>query len=70
MRDDDAPAAGVIHGAGTGEFALCGLACDAFDSGDWHEPVAFALPGELVTCRECRAQLDHMRQAFRRYRAC
>lgn len=44
----------AISPAGSGEFAACGLAFDAHDSGDHDEPVIFAGAGEAVTCPECR----------------
>jgi len=54
--------------AGGGEYSLCGLAFDAHDSGDEPEPVHFAVGGQLVTCRECRAMIDYVR-TFKGYRA-
>jgi hypothetical protein len=36
------------------EFAVCGLAYDAHESGDHEEPVVLAREGEAVTCGECR----------------
>lgn len=56
------------HGEGLGEFALCGLAFDAHDSGDVDEPVEFAEPGKLVTCPDCKHVLDYVRENFRGYR--
>lgn len=58
-----------LHAQGPQEHALCGLAFDAFDSNDHHEPVAFAKLGETVTCPMCRAHLDHIRLAFNKYKA-
>lgn len=61
----------VRHGTGVnvgGEFTLCGLACDAFESGDADKPVTFAAPGEIVTCKECRDVIYHVK-TFRGYRA-
>lgn len=49
------------------EFTLCGLAYDAYESGDEQEPVIFAAPGAVVTCKDCRAVINHCR-AFRGYR--
>ncbi|WP_199028472.1 hypothetical protein [Ralstonia sp. ASV6] len=59
-------AKGTIAGR---EYSLCGLACDAHESGDTDEPVEFAEAGELVTCVECRDAIDHVRASFKRYRA-
>lgn len=57
----------VRHGKSNApEFAVCGLACDAHESGDWHEPVVYAAPGETVTCAECRAAIDWARAAYTR----
>lgn len=61
--------AAKIHGEGHTEFTLCGLACDAHESGDHDEPVVSAKPGELVTCHECRQVLDRIRGEFKGYRA-
>lgn len=35
------------------EYSLCGLAIDAFESGDSEAPVVFATPQERVTCPLC-----------------
>lgn len=59
---------GEVHAPGHQEHSLCGLAPEAFDSGDHYEPVQFADPGEQVTCTMCREVIDHVRQHFRRYR--
>jgi len=56
------------HAAGPQEHALCGLAEDAHESGDWHEPVVMAKPGESVTCKECRDVIDFIRLNFNRYK--
>jgi hypothetical protein len=58
----------VLHGEGQQEHSLCGMAFDAFDSGDAEEPIIFAKSGEVVTCQECRAELDFVRRAYCRYR--
>lgn len=60
MKHCDTPAGGY-------EFTLCGVAFDAFDTGDAEEPVVFAQAGELITCKECRNVIDHAR-AFKNYR--
>lgn len=59
-----------VHAPGSisGEFMLCGLAFDAFDSGDAEEPVRWTAPRQIVTCEQCRQVLDHVRSQFRGYR--
>lgn len=57
-----------VHAPGRLEHALCGLSFDAHDSGDADAPVVFAKTGEMVTCRMCRLEIDHVRETFRRYR--
>lgn len=57
-------AGGIIAG---GEYALCGLAFDAFESGDHDTPVIEAKPEQLVTCIECRKSIDHAK-SFINYR--
>lgn len=57
------------HARGRLEHSLCGLAMDAYESGDHEEPVVFATPGQLVTCSMCRLEIDHVRDSFKRYRA-
>ena len=57
----------VLHGEGQQEHSLCGMAFDAFDSGDADEPIIFAKSGEVVTCPECRAELDFVRRCYRKY---
>lgn len=56
------------HAPGTQEHTLCGMAFDAFDTGDCEEPIVFAEPGQLVTCAACQEQLDHAQKCFKRYR--
>lgn len=53
---------------GPQEHALCGLACDAFDTGDVDAPVVFAATGQQVTCEYCRHVLDYVRDRFQGYR--
>jgi hypothetical protein len=53
---------------GIQEHSLCGMAFDAFESGDADAPVVFAQPGEQVTCQECLALIRYVRSAFRRNR--
>lgn len=56
----------VRHGStNQPEFTLCGFAFDAHDSGDADEPIIFAKRGEVVTCEECRAVIDYIRQHYR-----
>lgn len=50
-------------GYGT-DYTLCGLAQDAFDTGDADEPVVVAQAGELVTCEYCHSVIDHVRATF------
>lgn len=52
------------HANGLQEHSLCGLAFDAFDSGDHEEPVVFAERGEKVTCETCREHIDWVRNNF------
>jgi hypothetical protein len=49
-----------------GEFMLCGLAYDEPD--DAGRELVQARPGQVVTCDNCRAVIDHVRTTFRRYR--
>lgn len=44
-----------------GEFTICGIAFDAFDSGDVDEPTRFASPGETITCPECRKVIAYFK---------
>jgi hypothetical protein len=54
-----------LHGIGDqGEFMLCGLAFDAFESGDHHEPVKQAKKGQTITCPDCRRVLDVLRTSY------
>ena len=47
-------AKGVRHLEGSvSEFTACGIAFDAFESGDADAPVAFAAAGQSVTCQDC-----------------
>lgn len=58
----------VLHAEGEVEHSLCGMAFDAFDSGDSDEPIIFAKDGEVVTCAPCREHLDFVRRYYKRYR--
>lgn len=51
----------IMPGAGQ-EYSVCGLAIDAYESGDESEPVLFANAGEVVTCRLCREIVGEIRQ--------
>lgn len=60
-----------IHGTAWSqgeEFTMCGMAFDAFESGDADAPIVFAERGETVTCKDCRDAIDHVRKSFKRYR--
>lgn len=57
-----------LHAHGRLERTLCGFAPEAFESGDSEQPIVFAEPGQVVTCRICRAEIDHIRANFNRYR--
>ena len=57
-----------VHAPGPQEHSLCGLAPEAFNSGDHYEPVVFASDLQSVTCTHCRAQIDHVRKHFKGYR--
>lgn len=48
--------------AGGAEYTACGLAFDAYDSGDHSDPIEFAKSGEIVTCADCREAIDHFRK--------
>lgn len=50
------------------EFAACGMAFDAHDSGAADHPIVFAESGERITCEECRRALDYYR-TVKGYRA-
>lgn len=58
-----------VHGHGPQEHSLCGLAPEAFESGDHDEVVVFAKPGQVVTCTFCRHTIDHVRTHFKGYNA-
>lgn len=49
------------------EFTMCGVAYDAFDTGDAEEPIVFAKDGETVTCTDCRRVINHAKK-FKSYR--
>ena len=58
----------VRHAEGEIEHSLCGVAFDAYSSGDWPTEVVFAKAGETVTCPECCAHIDFVRSQYRHYR--
>jgi hypothetical protein len=51
-----------------GEHTLCGIAPEAYEVGFADEPVIFAIPGQIITCKTCRAILDFCR-GFKGYKA-
>lgn len=57
-----------VHAQGPVEFTVCGLAPEAFESGDADEPIVIAGTGELVTCPTCRRFIDFAKSNFKRYR--
>lgn len=57
-----------LHAPGALDHSLCGMAPEAFDTGDSVEPIVFARRGEIVTCSTCRAAMDYIRNNFNRYR--
>lgn len=50
------------------EFTLCGMAPEAFETGDADEPVVIAEPGEAISCPTCCRTIDYVRRNFRAYR--
>lgn len=55
----------VRHGQDTtGEFTACGMAFDAYDSGDADEPIVFVKGKETVTCQDCRDVIDYFKMTF------
>lgn len=60
----------IKHAPGSlADFALCGLALDAYETLVVDEPVLIASRTEVVTCEACRRVIDHVRQSFTaRYR--
>lgn len=57
----------TLHAEGLVEHALCGMAFDAFQSGDADEPIKFAAAGQRVTCEACRRHIDFVRRAYKGY---
>jgi len=47
---------------GGGEYSICGIACDAYESGDVETEIRFAAEGEPVTCKECRRAVIQIRK--------
>lgn len=41
------------------EIMACGLADDAFLSGDHDEPIFWATRGQKVTCKDCLRAIEH-----------
>lgn len=55
----------ILHGPSYDpEFTLCGLAFDAFDSGDCDSPIVFAQIGERVTCDYCIRVIEDVRHGY------
>lgn len=53
----------MIHAASElPEFTMCGIAFDAFMSGDVDEEIVFAKKGQIVDCEDCRRAIDHAKQ--------
>lgn len=50
-----------------GEYTACGVAFDAYNTGDAEEPILVAMPGQVATCVECRRVVDFYK-AIRGYR--
>lgn len=57
---------GVIHAAGEQEHALCGMAFDAYETGDADAPIVFAEPGQKVTCEFCCRVVDFVQSHYDR----
>lgn len=53
-----------IHADGPNEHTLCGLAVDAFDSGDVDAPIRYAKRGAAVSCALCFAMIEHVYSNF------
>jgi hypothetical protein len=62
------PEAAEVHAHGLQEHSLCGLAPEAFETGDHSCQVVFAQQREQVTCKHCRAAIDYIRANYRGYR--
>lgn len=46
-----------------GEFTVCGMAFDAFESGDADAPIVFAGTRQFITCQECCEIIQQFRSA-------
>lgn len=57
----------TLHAEGQNEHSLCGMAFDAYESGDADGPIVFASAGQQVTCEECRRHIDFVRRTYRGY---
>ena len=44
------------------EYTLCGMAFDAYASGDSEEPISFACGNEAITCKHCRRAVTEIRK--------
>jgi len=56
------------HAEGEQEHSLCGMAFDAFESGDSDEEIVFAKSGDMVTCEDCKRHIDFVMNNFSSYR--
>jgi hypothetical protein len=57
----------VVHADDGNEYTVCGLAFDAYDSGDAAEPVVMAEEGQVYTCENCRRVIAWHRM-FKRHK--
>jgi len=55
-----------VHAHGPAEHSLCGIAFDAFDSGDLDEREVYAARGRPVTCAMCLQMIEHVYDGFTR----
>lgn len=51
-----------------GEFTICGMSYDAFETGDSDDPIVFAKVGQIVTCLNCRRNMDWILNNFKKYK--
>ena len=64
MKSYDDPKAKHAHGPM--EHSLCGLACDAFGSGDVDYLPFYAVCTNTVDCEQCRQMIEHVYGGFTR----
>jgi hypothetical protein len=55
-----------VHAHGPNEHTLCGLAFDAYESGDTDAEPEYAERGRPVTCDLCLQLIEHVYCAFTR----